>query len=392
MSSGAYAIEIPLALFGLVISATESTMASLEQAKEARREIDRRIASKEAEFLRIQEATDAVLADIRQFRESLKTLNFHYSAETATFTAREEGISTEVESSLNLGDLMFLDVDVQTQEIVYVVLDYSDTISVRNAKNSAQFKKMALASDLMKKVMIWVVDDPQERKQLNLLIEAVNGMLDDNSVSFSHFQQFVEMRFSAFQRRQDTMAHDPALWDQYCALCAMRGEHPRRLHRAALEQEVHRLLGEAASAKYISAARATFMEAVAQLGLEVQSDYVLDQVSGSLLVDQENPGFNLFFSDHDHSFLLEMVETGESSPETRQEQHKNVCRKRRQLEEIMRSKGYKLRICAENDSACGLLTGTQEKKAYSESRAEQLRRRRSLAGKTAKLKMAGGKQ
>lgn len=417
MSSGAYFIEVPMALIGLAaggavlavgaagvvagaalsaaggaaLGASDAALGVSEQARLNRLALDRESERLRQEVLRVQEATDAVLADISQFRESLKSLNFQYSTETATFAAREAGVSTQAFATVNLGDLMFMEVDMRTQEISYVVLDYSETISMQNARNSAQFKKLALASDLMKKVMVWVVEDPMQQQQLNQLIGTVNVMLDDNSMSFSSFQEFVQRRFATFQHLQDSMGHDPALWDQYCALCAMRGERPRRVSRGALEQEVRRLLAEAATKRFISDARKTFMEAVAELGLEVQSGHVLDQVSGSLLVDRENPGFNLFFSDHDVSFMLEMVETGEAEQSQRRQQRENVCRKRRQLEAMMAERGYKLKVCAADDGSCALMTDVQEKKEVRENRAEQLRRRRALAGKTAKLKMAGGK-
>ena len=413
MSSGAYAIEVPVALIGMVVGGAAAVLgvaagaavaagsAMLGAADDlgsiAAASRDRVLALQkegqalDAEVLRVQESAAAVLKDISQFKESLKTLNFKYSAETATFKAMEAGVSTEATASLNLSDLMFMEVDVQTREVVYVVLDYSDAISVRNAKNSAQFKKMALASDLMKKVMVWVVTDDREQTRLNQLIDVVNGMLDDDSVSFSHFQQFVEMRFAAFQRCQDELDYDPQLWDEYCALCAMRGQRPRRIRKDALEQEVLRLKTAAVTERFVAGARKTFMEAVEQLGLEIQSDYVLDNVPGTLLVDRENPGFNLFFSEHDVSFLLEMVDTNEAQPSERQKQHDSVCRKRKQLEQIMREKGYRLKVCAETDTMCAKMTGVQQKKEQTETRAEQLRRRRALSGKAGKLKMAGGK-
>lgn len=405
MSSGAYAVEIPVAIIGVVVGGTAAALGAVgdaalsasgiaanaaRNADEELKRLDRMRTAIDAEYLRVQESAQAVLSDIHAFRESLKSLNFQYSAETATFREREAGESTGVVSSLDLSDLMFMEVDVQTEEITYVVLDYSGTLSLRNAKNSAQFKKMALASDLMKKVMLWVTDSAEEQTRLNQLIGVVNGMLDDDSVSFVHFREFVELRFAAFQRMQDELEYDPQLWEEYCALCAMRGERPRRVRKDALAQEVLRLKTEAVSTKFVANARAAFLEAVAQLGLEVHSGHVLDRVSGTMLVDKENPGFSLFFSEHDVSFLLEMVDNGETDPAERRKQHDNVCRKRRQLEELMLRKGYRLKVCAEDDTMCAKLTGV-EKKDASETRAEQLRRRRALAGKKARMKMAGGR-
>lgn len=391
MSSGAYAVEIPSAVIGMVAEGTSALMDAARESRDRLEEAQRQSRAIDAELLRVQESAEAVFAEISAFRESLKQLNFQYCAETATFRTREEGESTGTTSSLNLTDLMFMEVDVQTQEVTYVVLDYSGMISLRNARNSAQFKKMALASDLMKKVMVWVVESPQEQMRLNQLIDVVNGMLDDDNVSFSHFQQFVELRFAAFQRQQDALELDPQLWDQYCALCAMRGERPRRIRADALAREVQRLKEEAITKKFVANARKAFMEAVEQLGLEVRSGHVLDRVSGTLLVDKENPGFHLFFSEHDVSFLLEMVEAEDVDPAQRAQQHDNVCRKRRQLEQLMLEKGYRLKVCAEDDTMCAKMTGVREKKEVRETRAELLRRRRALAGKQAKLKMAGGR-
>lgn len=417
MSSGAYVVEVPLALIGMVaggaalalgaaglaagvalsaaggaaLEGADAAFSAAEQAKARQLELAKQMARRQQEFLRVQEATDAVLADIGQFRESLKSLNFHYSAQSATFTAREEGVSTEATASLNLGDLMFMEVDVRTQEVSYVVLDYSEAITAQNARNSAQFKKMALASDLMKKVMVWVVDDPKDQQQLNQLIGAVNAMLDDDSMSFSHFQQFVQLRLAAFQHLQDSMDHDPVLWDQYCALCAMEGQRPRRLSKAALEREVRQKLEQATAKKFVAGARKAFMEAVAEVGLEVHSDHVLEQVSGSMLVDPENPGYSLFLSEHDVSFMVEMVDTGKAEKSERRKQHDSLCQKRRRLEQIMHEKGYTLKVCAAEGDNCAVIAEVQEKKQTDQSRAEVLRRRRALAGKTAKLKMAGGK-
>jgi len=384
MSSGAYVIDIPVELIGMAIQSARETKERLE-------ELDRQKKAVDAEYMRVREAADAVLGDIRSFRESLKHTNFQYSAETATFREREAGVSTTLTSTLDLSDLMFMEVDVQTQDVTYVVLDYSDTISVRNAKNSAQFKKMALASDLMKKVMVWVVPNPEEQQRLNQLIGVVNGMLDDDNIPFEHFRNFVELRFAAFHRQQQLLGYDPELWDRYCALCAMRGERPRQLPKEALAQEVERLTNQAVTDRFVANARKAFMEAVQELGLEVRSGHVLDRVSGTLLTDKENPAFSLFFSEHDVSFLLEMVENPEADSTEREKQQQNVCRKRRQLEQLMREKGYRLRVCAEDDDNCAKMTGVAEKKDQKETRAEQLRRRRALSGKAAKLKMAGGR-
>lgn len=384
MSSGAYVIDIPVELIGMAIQSARETKERLE-------ELDRQKKAVDAEYMRVREAADAVLGDIRSFRESLKHTNFQYSAETATFREREAGVSTTLTSTLDLSDLMFMEVDVQTQDVTYVVLDYSDTISVRNAKNSAQFKKMALASDLMKKVMVWVVPNPEEQQRLNQLIGVVNGMLDDDNIPFEHFRNFVELRFAAFHRQQQLLGYDPELWDRYCALCAMRGERPRQLPKEELAQEVERLTNQAVTDRFVANARKAFMEAVQELGLEVRSGHVLDRVSGTLLTDKENPAFSLFFSEHDVSFLLEMVENPEADSTEREKQQQNVCRKRRQLEQRMREKGYRLRVCAEDDDNCAKMTGVAEKKDQKETRAEQLRRRRALSGKAAKLKMAGGR-
>jgi len=377
-------IDIPVELIGMAIQSARETKERLE-------ELDRQKKAVDAEYLRVREAADAVLGDIRSFRESLKHTNFQYSAETATFREREAGVSTTLTSTLDLSDLMFMEVDVQTQDVTYVVLDYSDTISVRNAKNSAQFKKMALASDLMKKVMVWVVPNPEEQQRLNQLIGVVNGMLDDDNIPFEHFRNFVELRFAAFHRQQQLLGYDPELWDRYCALCAMRGERPRQIPKEALAQEVERLTNQAVTDRFVANARKAFMEAVQELGLEVRSGHVLDRVSGTLLTDKENPAFSLFFSEHDVSFLLEMVENPEADSTEREKQQQNVCRKRRQLEQLMREKGYRLRVCAEDDDNCAKMTGVAEKKDQKETRAEQLRRRRALSGKAAKLKMAGGR-
>lgn len=345
----------------------------------------------EAEVQRVQEVVDAVLADISQFGESLRTLNFEYSAQTVTFTQREEGVSTEVAPAMNLGDLMFMEVDVQTRQITYVVLDYSEAISMQSAKNSAQFKKLALASDLMKKIMVWVVDDPATQEKLNQLIGVVNEMLDDHSVSFSHFRQFVEMRFAEFQRLQAAMEVDPEIWERYCALCAMRGERPRRLSQDAVMAQIQTLMEETAADKYVAAARQAFRETVLEMGLQIQSDHMLDQVPGMLLVDGENPGYNLFVSEHDVSLMLEMVDTGEAPAEDRARQYASICKKRREIEKRMQEKGYRLKLCISDDHSCVAVSAVEEKKDERRSRAEQLRRRRALAGKQAKLKMAGGR-
>lgn len=419
MSSGAYFIEVPLVLLGgavgLALGAalgagaavgalgvaagsalgdgsdalrdvSANAWAAAEDARRKQQEIAERIGARDAEVKRVQEAVDAVLTDIAQLRESLKTLNFQYCAKTATFAAREQGVSTEMTSNLKLEDMMFMEVDVRTQQITYVVLDYSDTISLHNAKNSMQFKKLALASDLMKKIMIWVVDNPQEQQKLNQLIAVVNEMLDDHSISFNQFQQFVQMRIAEFQRIQDAIEADPQMWDQYCSLCAMRGERPRRLRGEALVKEVRALMEKVAADKFVAAARKAFLESVREMGLEVRSDHMLDQVPGMLLVDKENPAYSLFYSEHDVSFMLEMVETGEADGQ----QRKNVCDKRRELERRMLEKGYRLKLCASDDEVCATLATVEEKRDVRQSNAERLRRRRALAGKQAKLKMAGG--
>lgn len=413
MSSGAYLIEIPLAILGLglvAVGAVGKTAgdtlgragdAALEKAGEGWQtvaELHRQqlaLAAQgenlDAVCARAREAAEAVLTDITQFRASLKSMNFQYDAQTMTFKAREEGVSTEATASLNLDDLMIMDVDVQTRQITYVVLDYSETITLQSARNSAQFKKLALASDLMKMIMVWVVEDPQDQEKLNTLIGVVNEMLDDNDVSFGHFQQFVQLRFAEFQRLQASVAQDMELWEEYCALCAMRGERPKRLRGEALEAEIQKLAEAAAAEKYVAAARRAFRETVLEMGLQIQSDHMLDQVPGVLLVDEENPGYHMFVSEHDVSFMLEMVETGEAPESERTAQRASMCRKRKEIEKRMREKGYCLRLCATDDYGCIAVSAVEEKKDERQSRAEQLRRRRALAGKQAKLKVAGGR-
>lgn len=424
MSSGAYLIEVPVMLIGGAVLAVgavggaaahalgavgsaagkalgaagdsmldkaDDAWAIVEQERRRQLELAEQSGRLKAEVLRVQEATDAVLKDITRFQESLKTLNFEYHSETMTFVAREEGTSSEIAATLNLNDLMFLEVDVQTRQITYVVLDYSEAITLQSARNSAQFKKLSLASDLMKKIMVWVVEDPRDQEKLNQLIGVVNDMLDDHSVSFSHFRQFVQLRFAEFQKLQDSLDLDLELWDRYCALCAMRGERPKRLGKTALMDEIRRLLEESVTDKFVAAARRAFRETVLEMGMQIQSDHVLDQVSGVLLVDEENPGFNLFVSEHDVSFVMEMVETGEADEETRHIQHANMCKKRREIERRMLEKGYRLRLCASDDYSCVAVSAVEEKKDTRQSNAELLRRRRALAGKQAKLKMAGGR-
>lgn len=392
MSSGAYFIEMPVLLIGIAALDAASTLQGIaEREREHRLQLEAESGRLREEFLRVQEASQAVLADIAQFRESLKTLNFQYNAKTATFTTREAGDSTEIGGSLDLESLMFMEVDVQTQQITYVVLDYSDAISIHSARNSAQFKKLSLASDLMKKVMVWVIEDPQEQMKLNQLINVVNTMLDDNDVSFNHFQQFVQMRFAEYQRMQDSLNVDMELWDRYCTLCAMRSERPKRLNQEQLVQEIRRLHEEATAEKFIKGARKAFMETVQEMGLEVQSDHMLDKVPGMLLVDKENPGYNLFFSEHDVSFMLEMVETGEARDDEKHQQHEAMCQKRRALEKRMLEKGYRLKLCATDDHFCASAAAVEMKKDTRESNAELLRRRRAVAGKQAKLKVAGGR-
>ena len=390
MSSGAYIVAIPLGLLGIVADAASQTWEIAAQERVRQQQLAEQSGRLKAEVMRVQEATEEVLADIAQFRASLSTLNFQYNAQTATFSQRTAGTSTEVSGSLDLESLMFMEIDPQTQQVTYVVLDYSEAISVHSARNSAQFKKMSLASDLMKKVMVWVVDNPRDQMKLNQLIEVVNTMLDDNEVTFAHFQQFVQMRFAEFQRLQDAMQVDPELWEKYCALCAMRSERPKRLSQTELVAEVRRLLEAASADKFIQGARRAFLETAKEMGLEVHSDHVLDKVSGMLLVDRENPGYSMFYSEHDVSFMLEMVETGEAEEETKDQQREAVCQKRRALEQRMLEKGYRLTLCATDDHACAAAAVIEQKADTQASRAELLRRRRAVAGKQAKLKMAGG--
>ena len=386
------------AVGGALLSASDAlkdvadrSWALMEQERIRQLEIAAQMGRLEVEVQRAHEAAEAVLSDIAQFQESLKTLNYQYNARTMTFAAREEGVSTEMTSKLNLNDLMFMDVDVQTRQITYVVLDYSEAISMQSARNSAQFKKLSLASDLMKKVMVWVVDDPRDQEKLNQLIGVVNDMLDNHDVSFSHFQQFVQLRFAEFQRLQDSIRVNPELWDRYCALCAMQGQRPKRLSEEALLEEMRKLMTKSATDKFVSAARRAFQETVLELGMEIRSDHMLDEVPGMLLVDKENPGYNMFVSEHDVSFMLEMVETGEAPEEERRQQHANVCQKRREIEKRMLEKGYRLRLSIDNDSSCAAVSAVEEKKDNRQSRAEYLRRRRAVAGKQAKMKVAGGR-
>ncbi|MBR2079682.1 MAG: hypothetical protein IJ962_05630 [Clostridia bacterium] len=401
MSSGAYTVRAPrinpatisfysgVAAAG-IISVARDAKELVSDIKKINEQSRKELAELDAHSKRIEESLIKVIEETEAFRESMRKRVFTYESASSQLSSQVKIESEKATIDVTGEDLLCMEINADTNEVAYVVLDYSDVLAVENARNSAQYKKLAMASDIMKRLLVMASSERDFLKLKQALVAEINQMLDDDEVDFEEFSKTVERKLSLLEEKSRTEYKNAELWSKYCALCARAGRQPELIAENALAQAVEELFSSEVQAEYYAAARKAFFESAKELGMHIDETYELTGMPGALVADGEIPEFGLFFTDSNDSFLVEILDT-QSGPETeeKKQQHANMCKRRKQLEALMEKKGYPLDIVTENDSVETALFDLQESRRK-ETSAETMRRRRALHGRSAKIKAAGG--
>ena len=403
MSSGAYVVRAPsidpaVVAFFVGAAADNARKAAEEvrdfasDVKKIRADHEKRMAELDAKTRRIHESIIRVTEEMEALTKTMGSRVFNYETVSDRLSPQEKIESTQVSIDVSGEELLCMEINPDTGEAAYAVLDYSDALAIENARNSSQYKKLAMASDVMKKLLVMASADKSFFSLRQTLIDEINKMLDDDSIDFEQFRKTVTRKLQVLEEKSAAVHVSPELWRRYCALCARAGRQPEAMGEKELEKEIDELLTREITADYYAGARKAFFESAKELGMHVEEKYELVSTPGALLVDSEIPSFGLFFTDSSDSFLVEILDTQEG-PETEEKktQHQNMCKKRKQLEALMEQKGYELAIITENDEEYAQ-GGLQEVRKDRETPAETIRRKRALNGRKAKIRAAGGNQ
>lgn len=331
------------------------------------------------------------LEDIRSVQETIskaksQILSYNYQQEESTIDGFVSMASTEIHSGNDLEELYFADIEVTTGKITVVAIDFSDQISPKNAINSTEYKKMALTSKIIKNLLSYCSTVETEKEVIDL-INIINKMLDDKTVGYDFFADYIIERFNSLIKKDSKDKRiSQEKWDLYCSLCTLVGIRPHRILLENIDKEIDELSAQVFQRKYIANARKALRETFEELGLLITDDYELEKISGSIIEDKDNPDYQLFLSNEDDSFAIEMIETKNSQKS--HFHHQAICSKRKKIYELMAKKGYPLTIAAENDdSASKELVKEQRTKA--ESHLERIRRQRVINGRTGKARAIG---
>jgi len=331
------------------------------------------------------------LEEIESVRETInraknQVVNKGYLSESSSIDGLVSLVATETHSGANLEELFFADIEVSTGKMTIVAIDFSEQISLKNAINSTEYKKMALSSKVIKKLLSYCYSNNNER-DVEDLINTINKMLDDKSVGYDYFADYILERFDALQKRssKDSRISDDK-WELYCSLCALVGNKPIQVSFEEIDKEIDNLSARVFQKKYMVKARRALRETFEELGLQVSDDYDLESITGSIVTDKENGDYQLFLSSDEESFALEMIETNDSNKSQLLQQ--SLCGKRKKIYEIMARKGYPLSISAESDESASKQKAYENKRSQ-ESSLERLKKRRLINGRTGKARAIG---
>ncbi len=293
----------------------------------------------------------------------------------------------ETYSGFSSDDLFFSDINIETGEITYVAIDYSDLISISNARNSTEFKKLNLASKLTKKAMAFVIDSDDAQKKVNDFIMLLNNMLDDKSINYEFFSEFINNRFLIIENELslEKLKISSDEWNQYCALCALIGKRPMRIKSNEIQEIIQKYQLELMKRNYNKAARMALKDTFKELGLDVQGEYELENVCGTLYNFDDN-SCKVFVSEEKNSFVFEMI----SNSETHSEEKATLCSKRKRISEIMEKKGFPVDVTAETDGFGASENNVSHYQKKNVSNIDRLRAKRTLEGKRGKAHSIGG--
>lgn len=408
MSSGAYGLLIPAALIAAPVAAVAGAafiavgavkvvqgishdLRAIDEQAARERELGQSVVDRVNQF--VDEVTSEMNAVSQMLQDALEGPDMHVDTTQIT---QLKGIASLDHSRTDTGfsddELFFTELDVATGRIVYVAIDFSEVLSVSNARNSTEYKKMQIASAFTKRLMRLCVSQEQQ-KSIADFIDLMNQLLDDKTVTVETFERTLAERFAYLER--DCSANemlDAGAWAAYCAICAMRHEQPRRItNNAELYAELRASMQAEVTDRYRAGAGVALRETLQELGLEVGGEVELEQMQGSLFTDPENPDYSMFVSTSGDGFVVEMTENGTPGPDAAQ--HKAaMCAKRKTLVERMKQKGYIIKVIAENDESgenIEHIEVPQETKAK-DTAAERMRKRRMIAGKKGKSRAIGG--
>lgn len=331
------------------------------------------------------------LEDIESVQETIskaknQIINYNYQQEFSTIDGFISNVSTEIHSGNNLEELFFADIEVDTGKITVIAIDFSEQISLNNAINSTEYKKMALSSKIIKNLLSYC-STVETEKEVDELINTINRMLDDKTVGYDFFADYVMERFNSLIKRNSKDKRIPEeKWDLYCSLCALVGTRPHQILLEDIDEEIDELTAQIFQKKYIKNARKALRETFKEIGLRIADDYELEKISGSIIEDKENPDYQLFLSSEDSSFAIEMIETNNSQKSYNHQ--KTICSKRKQIYEKMAKKGYPLTLSAENDESASKELAKEQKTKY-ETHLERIRKQRVINGRTGKARAIG---
>lgn len=355
----------------------------------AQREIDRLNKEKD----RVSELYIETLSEINSIRLSIekaktKIMDFSYESTVDSFDGLITLAATEYSGGFSVDELFFSDIDVDTGDISYIAIDFSEQISLSNAVNSTEYKKMVISSEITKSLMLFCVENEQEKKEIKAFTDLMNKMLDDSSVSYSFFSKLMYDRYQLLLKkfRKDKRISEEK-WNLYCSLCAITNKRPRRISFDEIDLEIDELCTQAFYKKYSKAAKKALLETFEELGLSVSNEYELEEVPGFILDDKDNEDFQFFVGEQDQSFVIEMIETEGSKRE--QSNKKSLCLKRKQICDIMKKKGFIIDNSFENDDnslSIDFISHTNQK----ETNIERIKRLRTIQGKRGRARVIGG--
>ena len=335
------------------------------------------------------------------FNETMKEINtlkdtlssteniseFSFSAERSiSVKGLVDGISRDVESGLVAEELIFAEIDTSYGDIVYISHDYSGILSISNAINSSEYKKMKLASEINKHIMLLPVDSDNVKEAIASFLVLLNKTLDDESVDFDFFNDYIVKRFELIKRMclSDESMFKSDEWKEYCALCILVGQTPKLLTGKELQEQIYSLKQTLLESKYLEEAKKALRETLDELGLTIAGECSFEGIEGNLVDCKDIEGYRFFVSEQKDNFIVEMLEDDNPAPSSKVE----MCNKRREIATIMERKGFPLGILSESDGCVS--SKTIRRNNFSRSCiVERSRERRMIAGKKPHAKMIG---
>lgn len=379
MSSGAYIFEPgPFDILEMSMDNIHRLANEVERVEEKQRRLSEYCRSTLAEINAVKNAINAKVQVEKPLSNDGLTVSMH--------GVKAEGTDNTV-VDFSMDDLFLADVDANTDKVTYIVLDYSEILAVSNARNSNEFRKLALASEINKQIMLFPADSTGKGHIVEFSA-VMNKMLDDSTIDFDFFSDYILKRFSALKEACERAGvhTDSEEWLEYCSLCAMLGKMPELLTGDALKLKVDELKKRAIANKYITAAREALYETLEELGLSIIGEYELDEVAGFVVGESEDAGYKFFVSEDNSNFVFEMLEEKTAEPGEKIK----MCSKRKKIQKRMQEKGFYIELVAENDDAVEEAIQISGKTERKDDRAELAKRRRALSGKKPKVKMMGG--